>query len=628
MQQRKRLNGQSSRMRPLMAAVVSVALVVAGAFGGNHIVQVQSAAPAQMDVYNASESFATGANITVDDAAVRTQGGETEERRVVKEFTRDREFTLFGLTWKGDRDIVAYVRAQRADGTWTEWFEMDPLDAAPGTDTFGTEPIFVEPTKRVQVSTGNVDLLENGRKDSTAPNTATDIQAVFIDGGTGTVNGNIKPVVDSYTYGMPKVITRAQWGAGKNSNPTYTAPVTAATVHHTAGSNNYTEAQAPGIVRGIWNYHTYTLGWGDVGYNAMVDKYGNIYEGRYGGLDRAVQGAHVGGFNQNTWGVSVLGNYQTAVPTQASLQALGDIIGWKAAVSGFDPMGSSYHYADFDFKGSKYRAGQGGMFPNINAHRDFHYNECPGQNLYNQMGTVRTIANTKYRALKNSSEFTPPGDYTGPVTDTTVGDLLDALGSGKKESDTVTNPDGTTTQVTNSGSSDNISLSGIASGDAVAIAAAVGTLAGLIFLYAKANDLLPGGIQNLAGVEIAPGLTLQQIAPYIEPMLKFAGQNDLAAVWKQFEPTLGAVIGGVGGVGGNDFGFFQNGIAVRNAKGEAFTMFTKIANAWLQQGLDAGPLGLPVNSEHPIGDGLFRVDFQGGDITYNQHTNTINIGVH
>ena len=135
----------------------------------------------------------------------------------------------------------------------------------------------------------------------------------------------------------------------------------------------------------------------------------------------------MGGFNQNTWGVSVLGNYQTAVPTQASLQALGDIIGWKAAVSGFDPMGSSYHYADFDFKGSKYRAGQGGMFPNINAHRDFHYNECPGQNLYDRMNTVRTIANTKYRALKNSSEFTPPGDYTGPVTDTTVGDLLDAL---------------------------------------------------------------------------------------------------------------------------------------------------------------------------------------------------------
>lgn len=628
MQQRKRLNGSPSRVRPLMAAVMSVALAVTAAFGGNHIVQVQSAAPAQMDVYNASESFAKGANITVDDAAVRTQGEETEERRVVKEFTRDREFTMFGLTWKGDRDIVAYVRSQRGDGTWSEWFEMDPLDAAPGTDTFGTEPIFVEPTKRVQVSTGNVDLLENGRPASQAPTTAKDIQAVFIDGGTGTTNGTIKPVVDSYTYGMPKVITRAQWGAGKNSNPTYTEPVTAATVHHTAGSNNYTEAQAPGIVRGIWNYHTYTLGWGDVGYNAMVDKYGNIYEGRYGGLDRAVQGAHVGGFNQNTWGVSVLGNYQTAVPTQASLQALGDIIGWKAAVAGFDPMGSNYHYADFDFNGSKYRAGQGGMFPNINAHRDFHYNECPGQNLYDRMSTVRTIANTKYRSLRNSSEFTPPGDYTGPATDTTVGDLLNTLGSGKKDKGTVTNPDGTTTEVTNSGSSDNISLSGIASGDAVAIAAAVGTLAGLIFLYAKANDLLPEGFKNIAGVEIAPGLTLQKIAPYIEPMLKFAGQNDLAEVWKQFEPTLGAALGGVGGVGGNDFGFFQNGIAVRNAKGEAFTMFSKIANAWLQQGLDAGPLGLPVNSEHPIGDGLFRVDFQGGEITYNQHTNTINIGVH
>lgn len=610
MQQRKRLNSTPNRLRPIVAAVLSVALVLAGAAGGNKILQVQSIAPANTEVYSATTTYNTGDNVPVSDAAVMYQGEHDhdhgEMKRVVKEFTHEREFSLFGLTWEGDRDINAFVRSQRADGTWTEWFDMHTVAPQAGATKYGTEPIYVEPTKRVQVSTNNIAL------------DATDIQAVFIDGGTGTTTGNIRPVADSYTWGMPNVITRAQWGAGPSSAPTYTAPVTAATVHHTAGSNNYSEAASPGLMRGIWSYHTHTLGWGDVGYNAVVDKFGNIYEGRAGGLDEAVQGAHVGGFNANTWGVSVMGNYQTAQPTQKALQALGDIIGWKAAVAGFDPMGSNYHAAEFNFSGSKYAAGQGAMFPNINAHRDFHRNECPGENLYRQLPRVRTIANTKYRTLINA----------GPGTDSTLGQLLGS--TGKKQTETVVNPDGTTTTVVRNpggGSSDNISLAGIAAGDATAIAAAVGTLAALIFLYAQANDLLPGGVQTVAGTELAPGLSLQQIGPYIGPMLKFAGQNDLAEVWTQFQPTLGAVLGGVGGVGGNDFGFFENGIAVRNAKGEAFTMFTKIANAWLQQGLDAGPLGLPINSEHAVANGV-RVDFEGGAIVYDPTTNAVNIEVH
>ena len=73
-----------------------------------------------MKVTRSSASFGDGENVVVEDAAIATQG-EGDEPRTVKEFTRDEEFSVFGLTWTGDRDIAAYVRAQRADGTWSEW---------------------------------------------------------------------------------------------------------------------------------------------------------------------------------------------------------------------------------------------------------------------------------------------------------------------------------------------------------------------------------------------------------------------------------------------------------------------------------------------------------------------------
>ena len=208
MQQRRSIQGGAARparaaiMPVIVSILLIIALVAANALSGNRILPVQSLSADAPEVYTTSESFASGANITVDDAAIRTQGGEDQVRRVVKEFTNDREFSLVGLTWTGDRDVAAYVRALRADGTWSEWFQMDRLDPPAGSDKFGTEPIFVGRTNRVQVSTGNVDLLDGGRTDSAASTTANDIQAVFLDGGAGTAEGGIQPVADSYTWGL------------------------------------------------------------------------------------------------------------------------------------------------------------------------------------------------------------------------------------------------------------------------------------------------------------------------------------------------------------------------------------------------------------------------------------------
>ena len=619
MQQRRSIQGGAARparaaiMPVIVSILLIIALVAANALSGNRILPVQSLSADAPEVYTTSESFASGANVTVDDAAIRTQGGEDQVRRVVKEFTNDREFSLVGLTWTGDRDVAAYVRALRADGTWSEWFQMDRLDPPAGSDTFGTEPIFVGRTNRVQVSTGNVDLLDGGRTDSAASTTANDIQAVFLDGGAGTAEGGIQPVADSYTWGMPKVVTRAQWGAGRSSAPYYAEPTTAATVHHTAGSNNYSEAEAPGIVRGIWQYHAVQLGWGDIGYHALVDKYGNIYEGHAGGMDRGPQGAHVGSFNQNTWGVSMIGDYQRAEPTPAALKAMGDIIGWKAAVAGFDPNGTSYHYAEGNFKGSKFAAGQGAMFPNINAHRDFHYNTCPGDNLYSKLPIIRANAGAKYRALRAGER----------------------VGVEAKPSTTAANPAPAPTQASAPAPAQQPSLDGVltalASGDPATVAGAAGTAVGLVLLYLASQDKLPA-IDTMGEVQIYDGLTLadaaeltKQINPAVAPTLNAFGSSDAAEVWTTLEPALGKLVAGVGGPTGPAVALYANGIGARNDQGEIIALVGKIAEAWLQQGLDAGPLGMPITPGFNPSADTVRVDFEGGFITYNPATDSVDI---
>src|SRR5206468_8858593 len=111
--------------------------------------------------------------------------------------------------------------------------------------------------------------------------------------------------------GLPTIVPRSGWLADekiKRARPRYAAALKLAIVHHTAGTNSYTPAQAAAIVRGIEVYHVKANGWNDIGYNFLVDRYGTVYEGRGGGIDKNVIGAHSLGFNNSTVGVSLIGN--------------------------------------------------------------------------------------------------------------------------------------------------------------------------------------------------------------------------------------------------------------------------------------------------------------------------------
>ena len=128
-------------------------------------------------------------------------------------------------------------------------------------------------------------------------------------------------------------------------------------VHHTVNANNYTRAQVPGIIRGIYAYHTQTRGWSDVGYNFLVDRFGRIWEGRYGGVDRPVVGAHTLGYNDYAFAMSAIGNFETARPTAAMLDAYGKLFAWKLSLHGVDAGDTSQKVGRRTFQA-------------INGHRD------------------------------------------------------------------------------------------------------------------------------------------------------------------------------------------------------------------------------------------------------------------
>ncbi|WP_460721565.1 N-acetylmuramoyl-L-alanine amidase [Nocardia heshunensis] len=346
----------------------------------------------------------------------------------VKELTRDTPFSMVALTALDLAGTTTKLRAQRPDGTWGPWYDAETENGrdhpVPG-QRLGTEPIYVGNTKTVQMLVTRKPIaapaepkpLDDGSADPAQINLEK-LAAVLIDPGRGSIDENLSTVAAPLPGGGPKVITRAQWGADESlrcEEPTYDDGVSAITVHHTAGRNDYTKAESAGIVRAIYAYHAKTLGWCDIGYNALVDKYGQIFEGRYGGLDRPVEGAHAGGFNINTAGVAIMGDYEDEAPTDVSIQAVGKYIGWRAKVAGIDPEGSTTMYSEgSDY--TKYALGQAVKLPNVFAHRDVGNTTCPGDAAYALMDKIRQIAEDAAggaSAVAPTTTRTRPGQNAG-----------------------------------------------------------------------------------------------------------------------------------------------------------------------------------------------------------------------
>ncbi|MGV9721841.1 N-acetylmuramoyl-L-alanine amidase [Nocardia beijingensis] len=330
----------------------------------------------------------------------------------VKELSSDTPFSMVALTARELADTRATIRARQPDGTWGPWYDTEPVDthrtdhSGPGP-TDGTEPIYVGNTNAVQVLVTRKEAARTiqpvaqpgpSADDRSRPGDPAqqvhDLTAVLIDPGRAAADGDLRNVAAALPGGGPSVITRAQWGADESircAEPTYDDRLGGVTVHHTAGRNDYSKSESAGIVRAIYTYHAKTLGWCDIGYNALVDKYGQVFEGRFGGLDRPVQGAHAGGFNENTSGVALMGNYESEQPTEEALQAIGAFVGWRTKVAGLDPKGSTTMYSE-GTSFTSYAEGEAVQLPVVFAHRDVGNTTCPGDAAYALMDRIRDIA--------------------------------------------------------------------------------------------------------------------------------------------------------------------------------------------------------------------------------------------
>jgi uncharacterized protein with LGFP repeats len=239
------------------------------------------------------------------------------------------------------------------------------------------------------------------------------------------------------------MIMRSQWGArGFGTGPVgCSAPQLAAgglrfaVVHHTAGSNNYTAQQSASIVRGIQSYHMNANGYCDVAYHFLIDKYGQIFEGRGGGITNAIIGGHAGGFNTGSVGVALLGDFTSVKPSNAQWQALVRLLRWRLSVGFVDPTKGFWQtVASSPCNCQRWPVGSKVYLPNaIVTHRDVDQTGCPGNAFYPELATLRS-------QVKSGIVFPPTTTSTTSTTTTTSTSSTTSTTSAAPTTTTTSNP--------------------------------------------------------------------------------------------------------------------------------------------------------------------------------------------
>ncbi|MFC3572727.1 peptidoglycan recognition protein [Streptomyces yaanensis] len=260
-----------------------------------------------------------------------------------------------------------------------------PVDP-PGTDESDTVP-----GAYFSASAPNADLAPlDALKIPALSKKATTVEASR-EAMPGATEGSAEGV-QPYIGPRPSIITRRGWGADetlREAGFVYTDKVKVAFVHHTGTGNNYSCSQAPSVIRSIYRYHVVSSGWRDIGYNFLVDKCGNIYEGRAGGVAKPVMGAHTLGFNDDSMGIAVLGSYSSTNPSAAVVNAIAKLSAWKLGLYGMDPRAATYLTSA---GGNLYPKGENARLNVISGHRDGFATDCPGRLLYGKLGSARSTA--------------------------------------------------------------------------------------------------------------------------------------------------------------------------------------------------------------------------------------------
>ncbi|MEX2483041.1 MAG: N-acetylmuramoyl-L-alanine amidase [Brumimicrobium sp.] len=309
------------------------------------------------------------------------------------ELNPDHLFSCFGVGFESTNNSLEpnlfqlNYRTKPKDGSWSEWMESE-ADVHPNqtpTKKYWTEALFTHDAS----SQSFVQLR------ITVPIAVNGVQIDLFDGNyedgdkisDDTKNNKVVSTSRANCPEFPSIIERSEWCGGVAAcsqvnagyTPTY-INVGHIVIHHGASPNTYTDGQA--VVRSYYNYHVNTLGWTDIGYNYLIDKYGNFYQGRHNpNLPTSdVRGAHAGAANSSSIGVNFLGNLDVTIATTAQLNKLYDVLAWWFDYKALDPLGSANMQTQA--YGVQY-------MERITCHRDINPTSCPGNDMYARMSNIR-----------------------------------------------------------------------------------------------------------------------------------------------------------------------------------------------------------------------------------------------
>ena len=320
----------------------------------------------------------------LDGRAAASGAGGWRTTRVLR---APRRFDLVGLVWARGSRAEAQLRARRRGGRWTAWVTLHELgDHGPDSGRLpaGTDPAFVGAADEFQLRLRGAPRALRARFVRALPTARVATRLGRRRRGRAR---------RAQAGAPPLIISRAEWGG--DSVPPRTTPlygeVQIAFVHHTVTANDYGPEDSAGIVLGIARYHRNSNGWNDIGYNFLVDKYGQVFEGRAGGIDQPVVGAQAQGYNSVSTGIACLGDFTSIAQTPLAMDVLARLIGWKLSLHAV-PTNGTVTVISAGGTSNRYPSGTPVTFERISGHRDGNNTACPGNVLYTQLDELRSAA--------------------------------------------------------------------------------------------------------------------------------------------------------------------------------------------------------------------------------------------
>jgi hypothetical protein len=293
-------------------------------------------------------------------------------------------FDLLGV--RGEDRAGLEVRVRPLRGAWSPWVPLgNGHHHRPdtGTGAHASDPVWA----------GGADELQ--LRASRRPGGALQVVFVAVPAAVKRYGARASAAVAhahaAQAGAQPTIIPRAAWGGDTvkpRAAPDY-GDVQAAFVHHTVSANDYAAEDSAGIVLSMAKYHRDVNGWNDLGYNFVVDKYGQIFEGRAGGIDQAVIGAQAQGYNSHSTGVANIGTFTDVGQTDVALDALARLIAWKLPLHGA-PVTGQIVLTSAGGEDNRYKSGTPVTLQRISGHRDGDATACPGDKLYAQLPELRT----------------------------------------------------------------------------------------------------------------------------------------------------------------------------------------------------------------------------------------------